>query len=193
MKLAIFASGNGSNFAALLRASQTGALAGEIALLVCDRAEALVIERAKSQGIATLVFNPRAFETKAAFEKMIAQRLVELTIELVVLAGYMRLIGPTLLAAYEGRIINLHPSLLPLYPGKAAIEQAYNAGDAQTGITIHYVDAGMDTGRPIAQFKVPRLKTDTLDQLEERIHQAEYKHYPAVIQALIQSKGTVAK
>lgn len=193
MRLAIFASGNGSNFAALLQASQTGALAGEIALLVCDRAEAHVVERAKSQDIETLVFNPRAYDTKHQFETIICQKLAAIQIDLVVLAGYMRIIGPTLLAAYEGRIINLHPSLLPLYPGKEAIEQAYNAGDAQTGITIHYVDAGMDTGKPLSQFQVPRLQTDTLAELAERIHQAEYKHYPAVIQALIQSKGTVAE
>ncbi|ANZ97098.1 phosphoribosylglycinamide formyltransferase [Brochothrix thermosphacta] len=192
MKIALFASGNGSNFAAMLAAIETGHLSAEIGILVCDQPEAVVVERAKANNIETFVFKARQYKDKATFETKIIEQLQQHEIELVVLAGYMRLIGPTLLTAYEGKIINIHPSLLPAYAGKDAIERAYAAGEKEIGITIHYVDAGMDTGEPIAQFKVARTEGDTLESLEARLHQTEHVYYPQIVQQLIEKmEGTV--
>ena len=105
-------------------------------------------------------------------------------IDLVCLAGYMKIVGPTLLAAYEGRIINIHPAYLPEFPGAHGIEDAWKAGVAESGVTIHWVDSGVDTGMVIKQVRVPRLAGDTLDTFETRIHETEYKLYPEVLERL---------
>ena len=126
----------------------------EISLLVCDKPEARAVGRAHYHHIPCFAFSAKAYESKEAFEKEILKKLEEYEIDYVILAGYMRLIGPTLLEAYGGRIINIHPSLLPSFPGKDAVGQALEAGVKVTGVTIHYVDAGMDTGPIIAQEAV---------------------------------------
>ena len=121
---------------------------------------------------------------KAAYEEAIVKLLDEHQIDLVCLAGYMKIVGPTLLAAYEGRIINIHPAYLPEFPGAHGIEDAWNAGVDQSGVTIHWVDSGVDTGKVIKQVRVPRLEGDTLDTFETRIHETEYKLYPEVLERL---------
>ena len=121
---------------------------------------------------------------KAAYEEAIVKLLDEHQIDLVCLAGYMKIVGPTLLAAYEGRIINIHPAYLPEFPGAHGIEDAWNAGVDQSGVTIHWVDSGVDTGKVIKQVRVPRLEGDTLDTFETRIHETEYKLYPEVLDSL---------
>ena len=118
----------------------------EVALLVCDKAGAYCLERAEKLHIPTFVFNPKEYETKADFEKEICQRLNLIQPDLIVLAGYMRIIGETLLNAYEGKIINIHPALLPAFPGRDGIGDALNYGVKVMGVTVHYVDAGIDTG-----------------------------------------------
>lgn len=190
-KLAVFASGSGSNFAAIVQAIHRGELAGaEVALLVCDRPGAYVLERARDFGIPAFVFDPKAYPDKAAFETEIAGRLQELGIDWVVLAGYMRLIGSVMLQHYEGRIINLHPSLLPAFPGKDAIGQALAYGVKVTGVTVHFVDAGMDTGPIIAQQPVAVQDGDTAETLAARIHQAEHQLLVGVIRQLL--AGTIS-
>ncbi|HEY4601522.1 MAG TPA: phosphoribosylglycinamide formyltransferase [Cerasibacillus sp.] len=184
VKAAVFASGTGSNFQAIM---ETEDLACDIALLVCDQPGAKVIEKAKAFHVPTLVFQPKQYESKAAFETMIRDRLQELDVQWIFLAGYMRLIGPTMLRAFEGRIVNIHPSLLPQFPGLDAIGQAFRAKVDKTGVTIHYVDAGMDTGPIIAQEEVPISKTDTLEQLQKKIQQVEHRLYPIVIQSLVKN------
>lgn len=174
-RLAVFASGNGSNFQALIDAVQQGQLQAQLSLLVTDRPGARAVERAHKAGIPVLALSPRDFATKAEYEEQILKRLQEDGIERIVLAGYMRLVGPTLLNVYEGRMINIHPSLLPAFPGKEAIRQAWEAGVKVTGVTIHLVDEGMDTGPIIAQEPVRILPEDTLESLEERIHQVEHR------------------
>ena len=147
MKIAVFASGTGSNFAAVVEAVKDGRLKNiEVALLVCDRPGALVIKRAEQESIPVFSFNPKEFIDKAAYEQRILDKLQECGAEFIVLAGYMRLIGTTLLQSYSGRMINLHPSLLPAFTGKDAVGQALEYGVKITGITVHFVDAGMDTG-----------------------------------------------
>ncbi len=186
-KLAVFASGNGSNFAAIVEATRDGRLPGvEVALLICDKPNAYVNERAAHLGIPTFTFDPKAFADKAAFEAVIVEKLQAHDISLVVLAGYMRLVGTVLLGAYEGRIINLHPSLLPAFTGKDAIGQALAYGVKVTGVTVHFVDAGLDTGPIIAQLPVAVEQGDTADSLAARIHQVEH-------QLLIEVIGKLAK
>lgn len=185
-KLAVFASGSGSNFAAIVQAIQSGELTGtEVSLLVCDRPGAYVLERAREYGIPAFVFDPKAYPDKAAFETEIAGRLQELGIDWVVLAGYMRLIGPVMLRHFERRMINLHPSLLPAFPGKDAIGQALAYGVKVTGVTVHFVDAGMDTGPIIAQQPVAVQEGDTAETLASRIHQVEHQLLVGVIRQLL--------
>lgn len=183
-KIAVFASGSGSNFQALVDAAKADQLSCEIALLVCDKPGAYAIKRAEKAGIPSLVISPKDFASKADYEKEILQKLNESEVELIVLAGYMRLIGETLLTAYEGRIVNIHPSLLPSFPGKDAIGQAFQAKVKITGVTVHYVDEGMDTGPIIAQEAVKMDENETRESLEAKIHQVEHLLYPNVIQKL---------
>ena len=150
-RIAIFASGEGSNFEAIVRACQQGRIGAECVLLVCDKPGAQAVERAKRLGVESFVFSARDFESKAAYEAEIVRRLDEAEVELVCLAGYMRIVGEVLLGSYEGRIINIHPSLLPAFRGANAVEQAIEYGVKVFGITIHWVDEALDGGCIIAQ------------------------------------------
>lgn len=188
-KIAIFASGSGSNFQAIIDAVKKGKLKADIKLLVCDKADAFALERAKSENIPYFVFNAKEYAKKEDYEIDILKKLRAIEIEFVILAGYMRLIGPTLLSEYEGKIINIHPSLLPAFPGKDAIGQALNAKVKVSGVTIHYVDAGMDTGPIIAQKAIEISNHETKESLQTKIHQIEHELYPRVIQGLLQSQG----
>lgn len=183
--VAIFASGTGSNFEAIVQAD----LPCEIVMLVCDKLNAPVIEKAKNMNIPTLVLNPKRFLNKAAYEEKILFELKKVQVEWIFLAGYMRLIGDTLLEIFDKRIINIHPSLLPEFPGKDAIQQAFNEGVSITGISVHYVDEGMDTGTLIRQEKLPVHPGETLKELTERIHKLEHKLYPEVIAELLLQKS----
>ncbi|AWX54177.1 phosphoribosylglycinamide formyltransferase [Brevibacillus brevis] len=188
-KLAIFASGSGSNFEAIVQAVQDGRLTGvEVALLVCDKPGAKVLERAERLGIDAFVFQPKEYADKAAFEQEIVAQLQKRDISLVVLAGYMRLVGDTLLSDYEGKIINLHPSLLPAFPGKDAIGQALAYGVKITGVTVHLVDAGLDTGPIIAQIPVAVQDADTAETLAVRIHAVEHELLVKVIGYLAEER-----
>jgi len=187
-RIAVFASGSGSNFQAIVDAVTSGNLDAEICLLICDKPGAKVIERAEQASIESFVFSPKEFASKSEFEALIKGKLIEKSVDLVVLAGYMRLIGDTLLTAFENKIINIHPSLLPSFPGKDAIGQAFRAGVKVTGVTIHYVDAGMDTGPIIAQAEVTIDGNDTIESLTEKVHQIEHQFYPETLQSLISEK-----
>lgn len=188
MKIAIFASGNGSNFQSIVDAYQEEKLHAEVRLLVCDKPNAFVIERARKANIESFVFSPKAYGSKADFEQEIVDKLIDLGIDFIVLAGYMRLIGPTLLNAFEGKIVNIHPSLLPSFPGKDAIGQAMSAGVKVTGVTVHYVDEGMDTGPIIAQQAIDIKDDETKESLEQRIHEVEHILYPKTLNKLFTSK-----
>ncbi len=190
-KIAVFASGNGSNFQSIADAARTGSLDAEISLVVCDRPGAYVIERAKKEGFELFSFSAKDYETKAAFESEIVKHLQERDVEWIVLAGYMRLIGDTLLQAYPERIINIHPSLLPSFPGKDAIGQAFDAGVKVTGVTIHYVDEGMDTGPIIAQRAVEIKESDSKEELQKRIQETEHELYPQVLNSILFEKTRV--
>ena len=176
-KIAVFASGNGSNF-------QVIAEQFPVEFVFSDHRDAYVLERAGKLGVKSYAFELREFDSKAAYEQAIVDLLEEHQIDLVCLAGYMKIVGPTLLGAYEGRIINIHPAYLPEFPGAHGIEDAWNASVDQSGVTIHWVDSGVDTGKIIQQVRVPRLADDTIESFEERIHAAEYQLYPQVLESL---------
>jgi phosphoribosylglycinamide formyltransferase 1 len=184
-KIAVFASGSGSNFQAIAVTAQAGTLNADISLLVCDKPGAFAIDRAEMLGIPAFVICPKSYPSKAAYEAEILQKLTGLGIEMIVLAGYMRLIGPTLLEAYEGKIVNIHPSLLPAFPGKDAIGQALAAGVEKTGVTIHYVDEGMDTGPAIASATVKIAPGETRETLQKKIQRIEHSLFPEVLEQLL--------
>lgn len=176
-KIAVFASGNGSNF-------QVIAEHFPVSFVFSDHRDAYVLERAKSLDVPSYAFELKEFDNKVAYEAAIVALLEDEGIDLVCLAGYMKIVGPTLLQAYEGRIINIHPAYLPEFPGAHGIQDAWEAGVDQSGVTIHWVDSGVDTGQVIKQVRVPRLADDTLDRFETRIHEAEYQLYPEVLDSL---------
>ncbi|BCJ87150.1 phosphoribosylglycinamide formyltransferase [Effusibacillus dendaii] len=191
-KIAVFASGSGSNLQVLLDRAGTGDLGmAEIVLVVSDKPDSKAVERAQRAGVETCAFIPRQFADKVAYETAILAALREKQVDFIVLAGYMRLVGPTLLEPFRGRIINLHPSLLPMFPGKDAIGQALAAGVAETGVTVHLVDEGMDTGPIIAQERVPILPEDTKESLTRRIQAVEHRLLPQVVANFTKMNNTV--
>lgn len=185
MRIAVFASGSGSNFETIVQATRDGRLPSlEVALLVCDQAKAYAIERAERLGIPVYLFSAKEYSSKEAFEQEILAQLKHLEIDFIVLAGYMRLIGNVLLTGYQGRMINLHPSLLPAFPGKNAIRQAWEYGVKVMGATVHYVDEGMDTGPIIDQKAIFVHEKDTEESLEQKIHAVEHLLLIRVLQRI---------
>lgn len=183
VNIAIFASGNGSNFENIINAIQKGSLLGVTCrLLVVDKEHAYAIERAKKLHIPWMYVNPKGFEDKAGYETCIMEKLKEYEVDVIVLAGYMRFIGNVLLENYPNRIINLHPAYLPSFPGAHSIQDAYEAKAEFTGVTVHYVDEGVDTGEIIHQEKIVIDPAWTLETLEEHVHAMEYDLFPRVIQ-----------
>ncbi|WP_225046976.1 phosphoribosylglycinamide formyltransferase [Lacticaseibacillus kribbianus] len=186
-KVIVFASGTGSNFQALADHLAAHPVAAIVAL-VCDQPQAAVIGRAQALGIPTVIVRYRDYPSKAAAEQALLTRLP--AADLVVLAGFMRIVGETLLAAFPDRIINLHPALLPSFPGRTGIADALAYGVRVTGVTVHYVDAGVDSGRIIAQAPVAIAEGESLTHLEARIHAVEHVLLPQTVDQLI-SKGAI--
>ena len=192
MVLGILGSGSGSNMQAILDAIANGTLDARIALVLSDNPDAYILERARQHGIETGVIDCRGFRTKFPDEvqRETAARLNAAGVELVCLAGFMRLVKRPLLEAFPNRILNIHPALLPAFPGLQAWKQALDAGVPETGATVHFVDEGMDTGPVILQEKVPVQPGDTAETLHARIQQIEHRLYPAAIR---QVAGTWAR
>lgn len=175
-KIAIFASGSGSNFEALAQACANGDIDAEVAVMVCDKPGAKVIERAERLGVKSLVLSPKAFSSKSEYEQAILEQLSELQVEVVVLAGYMRIIGETLLGAYPDRVLNVHPSLLPAFKGAHAIEQALAYGVKWFGVTIHLVNEELDSGAILNQSAF-RYDGTSVEELETMVHKVEHPLY----------------
>ena len=186
-KIAVFASGYGSNFEAIANAALAGEIPAEVVLLVCDKPEARAVEVAQTKGVPTFVFSAKDYASKAEYEREIVERCHEAGVELICLAGYMKIVGEELLAAYEGRIINIHPSLLPSFKGAHAIEQAMEYGVKIFGATIHYVDASLDGGRIIAQRAV-EYDGDSIEEVKAKIHAIEHELYIQTIKKLLNTK-----
>ncbi len=185
LRLAIFASGSGSNFEALASACASGEIDAEVALMVCDKAGAGVIERAQRLGVKSLVLSPKSFENKALYEQAILQALEEEHVELICLAGYMRIVTEVLLTAYPERIINVHPSLLPAFKGAHAIEQALEYGVKYFGVSVHYVTDELDGGGIIDQAAF-RYEGRSVSELEQLVHKAEHPLYIGVVKSLVE-------
>ena len=184
-KIAVFASGFGSNFQAIIEAVKKQTLNADITLLVSDNPSSKAVERANAASIDAFTFCAKDYAGKAAYEQAVLAELKAREVEYIVLAGYMRIIGKTLLEAYPMRIINLHPALLPSFPGAHGIADAYNYGVKVFGITIHFVDEGVDTGKIINQFAFHAEENDTLETIETKIHQLEHQYFPLTINEII--------
>ena len=183
-KLAVFASGEGTNFEAIAQACADGRLDAEVALMVCDKPSANVVHRAERFGVESFVFSPKDYSSKAEYEGEIVRRMDAAGIDLVCLAGYMRIISDVLLSSYEGRIINIHPSLLPAFRGARAVEQAVEYGVKVYGITIHYVNSDLDAGHIIAQ-KAFEYDGNDPDEVHRLGQQIEHKLYIDTIAKLL--------
>lgn len=189
VKIAVFASGNGSNFENLVLKMKDGLLKGDIVFLIVDKKNAFVLERAKKLGIEAIFIDPKSFSSKEEYEKEIVSNLKERDIKFIALAGYMRIIGETLLKEYEGRIVNIHPSYLPELKGKDSIKRAFEAKKDFTGVTVHFVDGGVDTGKVIYQEKIVIDKKWSLEELEEKVHEIEHKIYPKALNLIFDKEN----
>jgi phosphoribosylglycinamide formyltransferase 1 len=183
-RLAVLASGSGSNFEALTLAARGAG--HETALLVCDKPGAPVLERAARLGVPSLLV-PYGKRPRADAEREIEAALDDSGADIIALAGFMRLLGPAFVRRYAGRLVNIHPSLLPAWPGMDAIRRAYEAGEAELGVSVHFVDEGMDTGPLIVQCRVRRL--DSLAATEEALHRAEHELYARAVLGLLEARA----
>ena len=179
--LAVFCSGNGSNFEAICEAVEKRKLRAKVALMVCDRAEAFALKRAAKNGVPVFFLSPKHFKSRRDYEKMVVRVLKTQKVDLVVLAGFMRIFTPYFIGAYRGRILNIHPSYLPDFKGAHAIRDAFQAGVKVTGITVHVVTKKVDAGPILIQRRVQISREDILTSLEHKIHRMEHKIYPLAI------------
>jgi phosphoribosylglycinamide formyltransferase-1 len=184
-RVAVLVSGSGSNLQAMIDARSRGELSAQLAVVVSNRPGVKALDRAATAGIEAVVLDHKAFPDRAAFDEALHMALVQHGIELVVLAGFMRLLTPTFVSRWRGRLVNIHPSMLPAFPGAHAIRDAVAAKATKTGVTIHFVDEGTDTGPIIAQAEVPVLPEDSEESLATRIHVEEHRLYPRVVEALV--------
>lgn len=191
MRIAVFASGSGSNFQALAEAIREQGIPASMELVVCDKPSAYVLERARTLGIDTYVFRPKDYPSREAYETEIVAELQRRSIDLIVLAGYMRLITPVLVEPFYGRMINIHPALLPAFPGINSVKQALDYGVKVTGVTVHYVDGGMDTGPIIAQRAVEMMPGDTEESLSDRVHAVEHLLLPETVRLIAEGRVTL--
>ncbi|MFH1354879.1 MAG: phosphoribosylglycinamide formyltransferase [Candidatus Omnitrophota bacterium] len=186
--IAVFASGRGTNFSAIIRAVKKGKIKANLSLLVSDNPKAGAIARAKRAGIRVALVRREDFPSKGDFEKRIIQHLQEDNIELIVLAGFMRVLGADLIAAYNQRILNIHPAILPSFKGAHGIKDAFDYGVKVTGVTVHFVDEEMDHGPIVLQAQVLVEENDTLESMEKKIHKIEHKLYPQAIRLFLEGK-----
>ena len=188
MNIAVFASGRGSNFSAIVKAVKKDRIKAALSLLISDNPKAGVIGRANRAGVKVVLVKKEDFASKKDFEDKIIGYLEENKIDLIVLAGFMCLLGVELIERYKGRIINIHPALLPSFKGTEGIKEAFNYGVKLTGVTVHFVDEEMDHGPIILQKAVRVEENDTLETLEAKIHKIEHILYPEAIRLFAEGK-----
>jgi len=192
LPIAVLASGRGSNLEAIIDAVEAGRLNADIRAVISDRPEAYALERAKAHSIPVEVMTKKEWPEREAFDRELARRLESRGVELVVLAGFMRLLSNVMLKAFPMRIMNIHPSLLPSFPGLDVQRKAVEHGVKFSGCTVHFVDDGLDSGPIIAQAVVPVLDTDTPEDLAERILAEEHRIYPRAISLYAQGRLAVS-
>jgi phosphoribosylglycinamide formyltransferase-1 len=187
-RLGILASGNGTNMENIANRIEAGSLPAEIAVVISNVQGAYVLVRARSHGLKSALIEPTAFTDRPAYEEEVMRVLKENKVDLVVLAGYMLLVGSALVNAYRHRIMNIHPALLPSFPGTSGVADALAYGAKVAGVTVHFVDEGLDTGPIILQKAVPVMEGDTLESLYPRIHEVEYELYPEAIRCFCEGR-----
>ncbi|MBL7157986.1 MAG: phosphoribosylglycinamide formyltransferase [Candidatus Omnitrophica bacterium] len=188
MNIAVFVSGNGTNLQAIINAVKKGVIKAKIALVVSNKKDAYALTRAKNECIETFVLDHKKFSSREKYDKEIIKELEKRNINLITLAGFMRLLSPYFIKKYQGKIMNIHPSLLPVFKGTHGIRDAFEAGVKKTGVTVHFVDEELDHGPIIMQKEVSVEKTDTLETLEEKIHKVEHELYPQAIKSVVNGK-----
>jgi len=189
--IGVLASGSGTNLEAIAQAIADGDVPARIAVVISDNPEAFALERAQRRGIATRVMEVGEFTDRPSFDRAIIEALREAGVDLVVLAGFMKLIGPEMVDAFPSQIMNIHPALLPSFPGEHGVPDALEHGVKVTGVTVHFVDKGLDTGPIIAQEAVPVEEDDDAETLHNRIHASEYRIYPRAIKLFAQGRLVV--
>ena len=183
--IAVFASGNGTNLQAIIDNIASGALKARLALVVSDKSSAFALKRAKKAGIKTLFVDPKKFDSKQAYEKFIIDHLKKNNVDLIVLAGFMRILSPFFIKKYRHKILNIHPALLPAFKGGCAIKDAFNYGVKVTGVTVHFVDEKVDHGPIILQEAVEMRDRESLSDLKRRIHQVEHRVYTQALKKVL--------
>ena len=191
LKIGVLASGSGSNLQAIIDASRMGMIPVEVALVLSDKSDAYALQRAEQVGIATAVVCPAEYASREEYDAEIVRLLQQAGVEAVALAGYMRLVTTVLLDAFPQRVLNIHPALLPSFPGLHGQRQAFEYGVKVAGCTVHFVDAGLDSGPIILQAPVPVLEDDDADTLAARILEQEHIIYPLALKLLAEGRLTV--
>ena len=185
---AVFCSGFGSNLQALISAVKRGTIPARIALVVSDRVDAYALVRAKKAGVPIMVAERAEFKTREEYDAFLIRELKNRAIDYVILAGYMRIVGPRFVRNFRNKIVNIHPALLPSFKGVDGIKDALDYGVKVTGVTVHFVDEYLDAGPIILQGTVMVKDNDTADSLAERIHRLEHRLYPQAVRLLVQDK-----
>ena len=188
MRIAVFASGGGTNFQAIIDAQKRGDIKAEIALLISDVSTCFALERAKKAGIKTFLVQKKDFKSEGEFEGAILKELKKEKIDLIVLAGYMKILSGDFIKQYKNKILNIHPALLPSFKGAHGIRDAFQCGVKVTGPTVHFVTEDMDAGPIILQAAVRVMEDDTEETLAEAIHKEEHKIYPRAIQLFVEGR-----
>jgi len=191
IKLGVLVSGRGSNLQAIIDNIEKGSLNAEIAVVISDQADAYALERARKHNIPAVHVDAKKYQSKEAYDAALVEELRNRKVDLVCLAGFMRIITPVVIKAFSNRIMNIHPSLLPAFPGLHVQKKALDHGVKFSGCTVHFVDEGMDTGPIIIQAVAPVLDNDTEDSLSERILKQEHKIYSRAIQLFAEGRLTV--
>ena len=188
MNFAVFASGRGSNLQAIIKAVKKGKIKANLALVLSDNKGAYALKRAKRAKIKTAVIDPKPFKSREEYDAEVIKVLEQEKIDLIVLAGFMRIISSVLIGHYQNKILNIHPALLPSFKGTHGIDEAFNYGVKVTGVTVHFIDDKMDHGPIILQGAVKIEENDTLETLETKIHKLEHKLYPEAIRLFVEGK-----
>jgi phosphoribosylglycinamide formyltransferase 1 len=191
IRLGVLISGSGTNLQAIIDACEAGTLDAEVAVVISDRANARGLERARTHGIEAALVQRADFASAADFNAAIREALREHAVEWVVMAGYMRLLGREVLDAYPDHVLNLHPALLPSFPGADGIGDALAYGVKVTGVTVHFANENFDEGPIIAQEALAVFEDDTRDTLAERIHEIEHRIYPAALQLIAEGRVSI--
>ncbi|GAA4880449.1 phosphoribosylglycinamide formyltransferase [Ferrimonas pelagia] len=191
IRIAVLISGNGSNLQAILDACQSGDINGDVALVISNKADVYGLTRASEAGVPSIVVASEQGEAREAYDQRLLAELSQHNIDLVVLAGFMRILSASFVQAFEGKMFNIHPSLLPKYTGLNTHQRALDAGDTEHGCSVHFVTPELDGGPVVLQAKVPVFEGDDADDLAERVHSQEHRIYPLVLKWFAEDRVTM--